>query len=82
MNQKLTHLNDIKQNILSQIVHADEINVPTTLGIDANGSYYARSYNEWHGAGSGYRRFIMRKNQVHCVLKYTCGRHAAANVRL
>ena len=49
----------------AQVPYNDELNVPTAFGISQK-----RTYAEWHAAGSDYRRFIIRVNQVHCLLNY------------
>ena len=64
-DETLTKLNEIKSAASSQVSYQDEINVPATLTVDAT-----RSYAEWHQAASETRRFILRLNQVHCVLNY------------
>jgi hypothetical protein len=64
-HEELSSLNQIKKETSDQLGFSDEVNVPETIGVDAQ-----RSYTEWHAADSSYKRFILRKNEIHCVLDY------------
>jgi hypothetical protein len=64
--KNLTQLNQIKGVPYSQVSHQDEENVPGSFSI----SKVVANYAEWHNAQTGYRRFIIRSNQIHCLLPY------------